>query len=735
MQILDLADNLNSHLGLQYHLRRGYRFAVPSNGGLGEAVADAAIFSSPIPSIHTAAVGFTTLESGRVGPLNPVYAYLGAPWFVVRSPQLIEVFRYQGSPVAEKVAEVSTLGANQAEWLRDTVLGAVTSPQFNLFTGGRDLLLQETRGALSSRIVALMGLVKEEKHVEDPEAFRVAIRVLRRLSLNMNGHPKMSPELSEYAESLAERLKGTFSFENIPPEAIAEMYEQFAVGPAIRRSKGVVYTPAWLARYLVSRLPSDAFRDCRAVDPTCGSGTFLVCYLERLIEERTRYNIPITAAALSEAVAGIDIDPVAIEAARLSLDFLGRSVGVTVPTWKLETKDATTDHFEGEWVIGNLPFGYRTHGGTQDLSSVILANIGGADYKRRGIALILPDSFSYTQTSTAKNARSLLREEYNLQELTRLPESVFATSHAQTLAVVARVGSSTREVLVREVSQQDIPAFRTGVYASRTYITRFSDKVDDPWRFSPFNNVFERAEKLGRTLASVASVRMGLQVYGSESEVIRSHTEQLGHPLLLEPDVFSRWKDNSIQSVKRLVAERNQVRRTGPWDGFDTPKVIVRATTVPGDRSRLAAIPDAQGIWFGDKFVGLWPILAPEEDMWPSIEIAITALAAYLQTRFASIWFDSNNPSRKLRIAVLSTMPIPYLPSLWWERASKLATINSVIWPIQTSHDLVVSHHRDADAEWEWFNSAVESALGIDLLTSGNIASWLDEKNPGQMRT
>jgi hypothetical protein len=714
MELIDLASNLVSHLGPRYFARRGYRFAVPTGGGTEEIVADAAVFSSPVPSIHTASIGFTTLHGGA-STLSPAFAYLGAPVFVGRTQDSVSIFHFKGSPVPEKVAELSVSQPNQEEWLRNEVLGPGSTIQPSLFAGDRGLLLEETCGALSSRIKSLIELVGQEQQFGAADSFRIAIRVLRRLSLNSNGYPKMARGLSDYADSLAAKLEGTISFENVPPEAVAELYETFAVHSDFRRSKGVVYTPAWLASYLISRLPADAFRTGRATDPTCGSGTFLVCFVKRLIEELVSHGLPVTSEVLSAAIAGYDIDPVAIEAARLSLDFLCRAIGLPAPDWTLAVRDATARDIDGDWIIGNLPFGYRTHEGRNDLSSRILEAVNQPRHVRKGIALILPDSLAYT--STAETARSLLRTNYDIQEITRLPEEVFATSSVQTMIVVARAGKSGRETLVREVSREDIPAFRAGVYSSRTYVSRFSDSAKDPWRFSPFNNVFEIAELGALQLSALAEPHLGLQIYGADPRVISTRPQSDGQPILLEMNTFAAWSPNSARSLPHVVGHRNEVRRPGPWDSFVLPKVILRTTTVPGARDRLAAIPDTQGVWFVDKFVGLWP----------TSQFNITALAAYLQTRFVAIWFDSNNPSRKLRVSILSRLPFPRLPDSWWERASRLATVNTVLWPSNhvVSPTLFDPAGESGTSEWEWFNSAVETALHIDVTSRAEMARWL----------
>jgi hypothetical protein len=716
MKLTSLAQSLANHLGPEYYLREDYAFAVPEQEVVSERTAEAVIFSSPIPSIQSAAVGFTAkLQAAQPEQLSK-YAYLGAPLLISHSDDSLALYEFRGTPVAEKIESRKISDDPSADWLRKRVVDSVDQNQLKfVFGSGKDLLIQDTRTALSSRVAELMKIVDEEKQLPEVEAFKVAMSVIRRLSLGHNGSPGLPTALRQYARELATRIQNTVSFANVPPESIAELYEAFAVHDHSRRRRGVVYTPAWLARYVIDRLPQHAFRSGSAVDATCGSGTFLVCFLERLVGESSKRGT-LSSELLRKAVLGIDEDPVAIEAARLSLDFFCKAVGIESPQWNLQTKDATKFPVLGDWVIGNLPFGYRTHGGTRDISTVILENIQRTNNQVQALSLILPDSLAYT--AGAEKTRELLRTNYELEEITRLPKAVFETSYARTIVVVGKRGTSGREVLVRDVQNRDLTNFRLGSYVSKTYVARFSPRLRDPWRFSPFNNEFERGELLGLRLGDLASIRMGLQIYGFESDVLTTKMVSGSKPLLMSPDDFARWTGREIRLLPRLKATEEQVRRPGPWHHFDEAKVIVRVTTSHGSPDRLAAIPDTQGIWFTDKFAGIWG--KPDG-------LGVNEIAVYLQSRFARAWFDANNPSRKLRIKTIASMPVPKLPAEWWERASSLATSNTVVrasWPEEGQLTFGGTNIQ----EWNWFNSVVDSALGIDPAASSLVERWLSSE-------
>ena len=85
-----------------------------------------------------------------------------------------------------------------------------------------------------------------------------------------------------------------FSFAHLPTEVISAIYENFIQAESIRisgeRERGVVYTPIHLVNFLVDEVMplqnSFLFSDerFRVLDPSCGSGVFLVAAYKRLLQ-------------------------------------------------------------------------------------------------------------------------------------------------------------------------------------------------------------------------------------------------------------------------------------------------------------------------------------------------------------------------------------------------------------------------------------------------------------------
>ena len=90
------------------------------------------------------------------------------------------------------------------------------------------------------------------------------------------------------------------------------IYERF-IPREIRHALGEFYTPDWLAEHgmdLLGWQPTDSL-----TDPTCGSGTFLL----EAIRRRRKANSVATAQSLLAGIHGIDLNPLAVLAAKGSL--------------------------------------------------------------------------------------------------------------------------------------------------------------------------------------------------------------------------------------------------------------------------------------------------------------------------------------------------------------------------------------------------------------------------------
>ena len=132
---------------------------------------------------------------------------------------------------------------------------------------------------------------------------------------------------SDLIKTLARRV-ARFDWQNAPPDIAAILYET-VIPPDERRTLGEYYTPHWLARTMVQELVDDPLNQ-RALDPACGSGTFIAAAVTHFLEAA---NTPFSITGegwgegekldpkelldhLRDAVTGIDVHPAAVHLAR-----------------------------------------------------------------------------------------------------------------------------------------------------------------------------------------------------------------------------------------------------------------------------------------------------------------------------------------------------------------------------------------------------------------------------------
>ncbi|MBL6463523.1 MAG: N-6 DNA methylase [Senegalimassilia sp.] len=124
--------------------------------------------------------------------------------------------------------------------------------------------------------------------------------------------------LSHPLEALLERLRTIdFDVTRKKPESVRDLfkglYMEFTPA-AMRHALGEYYTPDWLASHVVDVAGWD--EDESLLDPTCGSGTFLLEGLRRRLDGASANA---TARELLEGIYGFDLNPLAVLTAKASI--------------------------------------------------------------------------------------------------------------------------------------------------------------------------------------------------------------------------------------------------------------------------------------------------------------------------------------------------------------------------------------------------------------------------------
>ena len=121
------------------------------------------------------------------------------------------------------------------------------------------------------------------------------------------------------------RRVARFDWSGAGADVAAILYES-VIPSEERRQLGEYYTPAWLARTMVEELVTDPLEQ-RVLDPACGSGTFIVEAVRRVIgaarESGARPDE--VFGKLRDSVIGIDVHPVAVHLARAAWSLAART--------------------------------------------------------------------------------------------------------------------------------------------------------------------------------------------------------------------------------------------------------------------------------------------------------------------------------------------------------------------------------------------------------------------------
>ena len=199
----------------------------------------------------------------------------------------------------------------------------------------------------------------------------------------------------------------------------------------VRHGLGEYYTPTWLAAHVLDSVGLDGTRPARILDPACGSGTFLLQAAARLREKGTELRG--TGGVSPACLAGFDLNPVAVAAARANLVMATADLGIDPHSVaaSIAIRDSILDDAdeppEFDHIVGNppwiawdhLPQAYRDAtkplwsryglfslsgdkarygGGKKDLSTLLLYTVADRFLKNGGrLGFVVPQTLFQTK--------------------------------------------------------------------------------------------------------------------------------------------------------------------------------------------------------------------------------------------------------------------------------------------------------------------------------------------------
>jgi len=204
-----------------------------------------------------------------------------------------------------------------------------------------------------------------------------------------------SPEVSDAIREIIRRLdEYDPTTLTLIPEETRDLFKKlyhYLLPKKIRHNLGEYYTPDWLAQRLLNQVDNEFFMEdpqrnerrlrekllnTRFLDPACGSGTFLILIIARMIELGRKLMVPESELleAILKNVVGFDLNPLAVITARVNyllavVDLLEHRPGnVTIPVY---LADSVRTPAVGEDLFSRDAYVFPTAIGTFRVPAVI----------------------------------------------------------------------------------------------------------------------------------------------------------------------------------------------------------------------------------------------------------------------------------------------------------------------------------------------------------------------------
>jgi type I restriction-modification system DNA methylase subunit len=135
--------------------------------------------------------------------------------------------------------------------------------------------------------------------------------------------PELKETIREITHTFSEFEPATSTLDPTSTRDLLKKLYQYLVPKEVRHHLGEYYTPDWLAELILDEVEYDGNNFKRLLDPSCGSGTFLVLAIQRAIKwgrENNRPDLEIVKS-IKANIWGFDLNPLAVIASRTNYLF------------------------------------------------------------------------------------------------------------------------------------------------------------------------------------------------------------------------------------------------------------------------------------------------------------------------------------------------------------------------------------------------------------------------------
>lgn len=647
-------------------------------------VADVVAFTHLAPhDLRTSAIsGFTAPRAG-IGELLDAARLLATPFALIEGPTG-DLDLYRVAADEHSTERVRRIPSDEIPALRGSDLAAALAPRAiraakagirqlmlfpidaQLLVTARDRSIDSIRTRLERSFALVLGenveptnaarlviaslaavIVRDKYRLGDVAPRNVVEAVLVRHGDYFSGLAAWQIDNPTLLEAVLSELGADVDYSAIDARSINAVYEQLFLTRQLQREFGIFHTDLRFASRILDHLPVEEIPpdERYVVDPACGSGNLLLAAQERLENLSPGQWTPAdTHQWLRTHIYGSDIEPVAVEIAKLSLLVSSLPLG---NSWQIEQRDALvgTTHLPVPptvWIT-NPP--WRNPKGSQAEAATRFLARGVATLADGGLlACILPAS--WLSGRQHRGSRREVASCCNLFEVWRLPRDMFAPDARFPAAVVfaqkARTATRSRFAFrwLTAGSQHRKDFLNRGAvqFQSVAHAPETADLLDGP---------VDSLAASDLTVGEVARLRAGIAQYGTPAPASSGR----GVPFLARGASVASYRMIDPESItwvsepdKCFPASAERVE-----DLLAAPKLLVQADRFADNSWRLRPAVDSSGVVPGN----LWHAAIAEER-------TVLALNALFSTSIASCFVQSRATTKRISLDVLRQIPLPF---------------------------------------------------------------------------
>lgn len=441
------------------------------------------------------------------------------------------------------------------------------------------------------------------------------------------------PMLNDFLSGNLEQRTGQsslfplYDFNIIPVELISNIFEVL-LGKETQLNDKAFYTPHYLVDYILSETVDKYLltnQTCKVLDPSCGSGIFLVDTFRRLIDNNCITNGCLVddnklINLLTDNIFGVDKNADAIDVAIFSLyltildykdpkalngfklpNLLGVNLFVSDFFDNKKTKKLSNVKFD--FILGNPPWGNvktemlnsfrqskKYPQQNNEISRDFIIRVGEFSNSSTLCCLVLPSKILYNGQIPAVKFRKKLLEEYKIEtiiELSSVRKLVFKNADAPAVIISFRKSDDALTNTIKHVSLKPNVFFKLfNIIVKEKNDTKFVKQslllnFDWAWKTLVFGTIydFEIIKNLKTDFNNIHKLIKD-KILISDTGIsandgdLKPCDQLVNQPYLNQNDNIEHFYIHNINNLP--LFKKNKIHRPKPLDFFSPPFCLIR---------------------------------------------------------------------------------------------------------------------------------------------------------------